>query len=92
VKNDIWVLDTTGTNLMEALSLDYIDTTRTLSNDIREIYDVLGIEAARQMINNEMMDVMEFSGVYTKMRKSIPSENIRKKNEAAHTSREGERI
>ena len=64
VKNDIWVLDTTGTNLMEALSLDYIDTTRTLSNDIREIYDVLGIEAARQMINNEMMDVMEFSGVY----------------------------
>jgi len=64
VKNDIWVLDTTGTNLMAALALDYIDTTRTLSNDIREVYDVLGIEAARQMIIYEMMDVMEFSGVY----------------------------
>jgi DNA-directed RNA polymerase II subunit RPB1 len=64
VKNDIWVLDTTGTNLMEALSLDYIDSTRTLSNDIREVFNVLGIEAARQLINSEMTDVMEFSGVY----------------------------
>ena len=64
VKSDIWVLDTTGTNLMAAFALDYIDATRTLSNDIREVYDVLGIEAARQMIMTEMMDVMEFSGVY----------------------------
>jgi hypothetical protein len=59
VKSDIWVLDTTGTNLMAAFALDYIDATRTLSNDIREVYDVLGIEAARQMIITEMMDVME---------------------------------
>ena len=64
VKNDIWVLDTTGTNLMAVLALDYIDATRTMSNDIREVYDVLGIEAARQMIISEMMEVMEFSGVY----------------------------
>lgn len=64
VKNDIWVLDTTGTNLLEALALDYVDPTRTMSNDIREVFNVLGIEAARQMIYLEMMDVMEFSGVY----------------------------
>ena len=63
VKNDIWVLDTTGTNLLEALALDYVDPSRTMSNDIREVFNVLGIEAARQMINLEMMDVMEFSGV-----------------------------
>jgi len=64
VKKDTWVLDTTGTNLLEALALDYIDPTRTYSNDIREIFNVLGIEAARQTIFNEMTDVMEFSGVY----------------------------
>ena len=64
VKKDIWVLDTTGTNLLEALALDYIDATRTYSNDIREVFDVFGIEAARQIIFNEMTDVMEFSGVY----------------------------
>tara|TARA_Y100000389_G_scaffold204596_1_gene258237 strand:+ start:285 stop:4907 length:4623 start_codon:yes stop_codon:yes gene_type:complete len=64
VKNDIWVLDTTGTNLLDVLALDYIDATRLYSNDIREMFNVFGIEAARQMIINEMMEVMEFSGVY----------------------------
>ena len=64
VKKDIWVLDTSGSNLLDVLALDYIDATRLFSNDIREMFDVFGIEAARQMIYNEMMDVMEFSGVY----------------------------
>ena len=62
VKKDTWVLDTTGTNLLDVLALDYIDATRTFSNDIREVFDILGLEAARQMIYNEMSDVMEFSG------------------------------
>jgi DNA-directed RNA polymerase II subunit RPB1 len=44
--------------------LDFIDFKRTQSNDIREIFDVLGIEAARQSIYNELSEVMEFSGVY----------------------------
>jgi DNA-directed RNA polymerase II subunit RPB1 len=63
-KQDIWVLDTIGTNLLDVLGLDYIDNTRTLSNDIVEIYDVLGIEAARQAIYNELVDVVEFDGTY----------------------------
>jgi DNA-directed RNA polymerase II subunit RPB1 len=61
-RKDVWVLDTTGTNLLETLALDFIDNTRTISNDIKEVFDVLGIEAARQIIYNEMNDVMEFSG------------------------------
>jgi len=63
-RKDTWVLDTTGTNLMEVLGLDYIDSNRTFSNDIKEIFDVLGIEAARQVIYNEFVEVMEFSDVY----------------------------
>jgi DNA-directed RNA polymerase II subunit RPB1 len=63
-KQDIWVLDTIGTNLLDVLGLDYIDNNRTFSNDIVEIYNVLGIEAARQSIYNELVDVIEFDGTY----------------------------
>ena len=63
-KEDIWVLDTIGTNLLDVLGLDYIDNKRTFSNHITEIYEVLGIEAARQAIYNEIVDVIEFDGVY----------------------------
>ena len=64
IKKETWVLDTVGTNLMELLGLDYIDTKRTFTNDIQEIYRVLGIEAARQAILNEISDVIEFDGTY----------------------------
>ena len=63
-KQDIWVLDTVGTNLLDVLGVDYIDNTRTISNDIVEIYNVLGIEAARQAIYNELVEVVEFDGTY----------------------------
>jgi DNA-directed RNA polymerase beta' subunit len=52
-----WVLDTDGTNLMEILSNPNIDSTRTISNDIREIYSVLGIEAARNALYKELVNV-----------------------------------
>jgi DNA-directed RNA polymerase II subunit RPB1 len=64
VKKDTWILDTTGTNLLEVLSLDFIDSSRTYCNDIKEIFNVLGIESARQIIYNEFVEVMEFSDVY----------------------------
>ena len=63
-KQDIWVLDTIGTNLLDVLGLDYIDSKRTTSNDIVEIFNVLGMEAARQSIYNELADVIEFDGTY----------------------------
>jgi len=63
-KEDIWVLDTIGTNLLDVLGLDYIDSNRTVSNDVMEIFDVLGMEAARQCIYNELSEVLEFDGSY----------------------------
>jgi DNA-directed RNA polymerase II subunit RPB1 len=63
-KEDIWVLDTIGTNLLDVLGLDYIDPNRTISNDIIEIFNVLGMEAARQCIYNELAEVLEFDGAY----------------------------
>jgi DNA-directed RNA polymerase II subunit RPB1 len=63
-KKEICVLDTVGTNLMDILGLDYIDYTKTFSNDIKEMEFVLGIEAARESILNELTDVIEFDGSY----------------------------
>jgi len=63
-RKDIWIMDTTGSNLMDVLALDFIDSSRTFGNDIKEAFSVLGIEAARQIIYNEFVEVMEFSDVY----------------------------
>jgi DNA-directed RNA polymerase beta' subunit len=52
-----WVLDTDGTNLTEILANPNVDATRTISNDIREIYETLGIEAARNALNHELINV-----------------------------------
>ncbi len=54
---------TAGTNLKEILSLAEVDQERTISNDVHEIYQVLGIEAARQAIINEVFKVVESQGL-----------------------------
>lgn len=64
VKKETWVLDTKGTNLMDVLALDYIDVSRTVSDDIQEIHSVLGIEAAREALLTEMTGVFENDGTY----------------------------
>jgi DNA-directed RNA polymerase II subunit RPB1 len=62
LNKEFWVLDTVGSNLLDILALDYINVNRTTSNNITEIYNVLGIEAARQSIYNELTEV--FEGMY----------------------------
>ena len=63
-KKEIWVLDTVGTNLMKILALNDIDVNNSITNDIQEVYRVLGIEAARQAIYNELTEVIEFDSTY----------------------------
>lgn len=66
-KEDIWVLDTIGTNLLDVLGLNYVDARRTISNNVMEIYDVLGVEAARRCLLNELSEVLEFDGSYVNL-------------------------
>jgi len=63
-RQETWVLDTVGTNLLGLLGVDYIDAKKTFTNDIQEVYRVLGIEAARQAIYNEITEAVEFDGTY----------------------------
>ena len=52
-----YVLDVEGTNLYDLLVFSGIDGTRTTSNDIHEIHDVFGIEAARLVLFEEINEV-----------------------------------
>lgn len=53
-----WILDTDGTNLQEILANPNVDATRTRSNDVCEILNVLGIEAARNVLHHEFTEVV----------------------------------
>lgn len=57
-------MDTNGTNLREILSLHtpFIQFTKVISNDINEVFSVLGIEAARSVLLNELRFVMDSNG------------------------------
>jgi DNA-directed RNA polymerase II subunit RPB1 len=50
------------------LSEPAVDTVRTYSNDICEIFEVLGIEAVRKAIEREMNQVISFDGSYVNYR------------------------
>ena len=62
IAKDVWVLDTVGSNLKDILTLDNINVNKTFSNDIQEVYKVLGIEAARMCIHNELIECYEQAG------------------------------
>jgi DNA-directed RNA polymerase II subunit RPB1 len=68
VQKDEWVLDTNGVNLLEVLMHPNIDSTRTISNDIYEVYDILGIEAAKKVLLSEINQVIDGAGSYVNYR------------------------
>ena len=57
-----WMLDTEGVNLLEVLCHPDVDATRTTSNNLVEVIDVLGIEAGRGALLKEVRGVIEFDG------------------------------
>ena len=67
-ENDEWIIKTGGTNLKEILKIKEVDDTRTTSNNLHEVYDVLGVEAVRNLIIKEVMDVLEKQGVEVDIR------------------------
>tara|TARA_Y100000310_G_scaffold270277_1_gene283981 strand:- start:4339 stop:5493 length:1155 start_codon:yes stop_codon:yes gene_type:complete len=58
-----FIILTSGSNLNEVLKIKEVDSTRTISNDIHEVYNVLGVEAARQAIINEAVKVIQNQGL-----------------------------
>ncbi|KAI6107391.1 DNA-directed RNA polymerase II, subunit 1 [Pisolithus croceorrhizus] len=63
-----WVLETDGVNLKAVMCVPGVDFTRTYSNSCVEIFNILGIEAARAAIMKELRGVIEFDGSYVNYR------------------------
>lgn len=63
-----WLLETDGVALSKVLGFDEIDFKRTVSNDIQEILRVLGIEAVRLSLINELRFVLGSYGIYVNYR------------------------
>jgi DNA-directed RNA polymerase beta' subunit len=56
---DEFVLDTFGTNFLDVMIHPDVDGTRLLSNHVHDIYENLGIEAARQVLFREIFSLFE---------------------------------
>ncbi|MFP3173534.1 MAG: DNA-directed RNA polymerase subunit A'' [Vulcanisaeta sp.] len=67
-KDGEWIIETEGTNLEAVLTLDGVDYRRAISNDIHEVAEVLGIEAARTVIMRELKKVLDQQGLDTDIR------------------------
>jgi len=67
-REDEFVIITSGSNLADVLQLEEVDAYRTTTNNIFEIEQVLGIEAARQSIINEILKVIESQGLNVDIR------------------------
>jgi DNA-directed RNA polymerase II subunit RPB1 len=63
-----WLLETDGSNLKAVMCIDGVDFKRTYTNNCVEVFEVLGVEAARASILKELRNVIEFDGSYVNFR------------------------
>jgi DNA-directed RNA polymerase subunit A" len=67
-EGDEYVIYTEGSNFKQVLKVPGVDPTRTRTNNIWEIADVLGIEAARNAIIEEIVNTMREQGLEVDVR------------------------
>jgi DNA-directed RNA polymerase II subunit RPB1 len=58
-----YVLDTDGSNYIQVMNHPYVDSTRLSSSHVHDIYEILGIEATRAVLLNEITTLFEEAGV-----------------------------
>jgi DNA-directed RNA polymerase subunit A" len=66
-----YVLYTEGSNLQDALEVEGVNPHKIYTNNLREIYEVLGIEATRNAIIQEAMSVLNEQGMDVDVRHII---------------------
>jgi len=67
-RDNEYVIYTEGSNLQKVLEVDMVDTTRTDTNCIQEIFEVLGVEAARNSIIAEASRTLDEQGLTVDIR------------------------
>nr|GME00761.1 DNA-directed RNA polymerase II subunit 1 [Ipomoea batatas] len=63
-----WMLDTEGVNLLAVMCHEDVDAQRTTSNHLIEVIEILGIEAVRKALLDELRAVISFDGSYVNYR------------------------
>lgn len=67
-QNDEWVIQTAGSNLAKVVLVDGVDVTRITTNNVFEIWQTLGIEAARTALVKEITNTLEEQGLEVDIR------------------------
>ena len=62
-RDNKYIIMCAGSNLKEVFKMKEVDAKLTISNNLFEIASLLGVEAARQAIINEIWDVLENQGL-----------------------------
>ena len=62
-RDEGYVILTAGTNLEDIIKFKEVDPNRTISNDIHEVANILGIEVARAVIIKEVYKVLNSQGL-----------------------------
>ena len=58
-----WIVKTFGSNLSHILKMDEVDYSKSYTNNLHEIQEVLGIEAAREALIKEIRETMSQQGL-----------------------------
>ena len=67
-QDDEWVIQTAGSNLSKVILIDGVDVSRIITNNVYEIWQTLGIEAARNALVKEIMNTLEEQGLEVDIR------------------------
>ncbi|MBI2578902.1 MAG: DNA-directed RNA polymerase subunit A'' [Candidatus Aenigmarchaeota archaeon] len=67
-EGDDWVIQTAGTNLKKVLQINEVDAKRTRTNDVHQIFEILGIEATRNVILQEAKETLDEQGLEVDVR------------------------
>ena len=87
---NVYFLETDGVNVISVMNNPYTEELKVFSNDILEMYDVLGIEAARAILIKEMTDVVDHAGEYINNRHiELLCDTMTSKGELTSINRQG---
>lgn len=67
-QEDEWVIQTSGSNLSKVVTIKGVDTSRVATNNVYEIWQTLGIEAARTALVKEITNTLEEQGLEVDIR------------------------
>ncbi len=67
-QNEEWVIQTSGSNLAKVILVEGVDLSRIITNNVFEIWQTLGIEAARTALVKEITNTLEEQGLEVDIR------------------------